>query len=148
MTTAPSVITTATRILRPSGGCRAPAWTTDPAVRTSTSESMSTSASMSTANITRIMGHPFFRLLTRVVLLAFAEETKNAQFLPAWMLVAPVWMEQTTCRLQGGWSLTELRRRRSGLYATSPIFRAHPILPGVYLDEPHRFGACKSEARS
>src|SRR5438477_7757479 len=90
---------------------------------------MSTSASMSTANITRIMGHPpflkaFCRLLTRVVLLAFAEKTKNAQFLPAWTLVPPVWIEQTTCRLQGGCSATELRRRRSGLYATSPSFRA------------------------
>src|SRR5256885_4927680 len=73
----------------------------------------------------------FCRLPTRVVLLAFAEKTKNAQFLPAWTLVPPVWIEQTTCRLQGGCSATELRRRRSGLYATSPIFRAHPILPGV-----------------
>src|SRR5437660_6142014 len=102
---------------------------------------MSTSASMSTANITRIMGHPFFRLPTRVVLLAFAEKTKNAQFLPAWTLVPPVWIEQTTCRLQGGCSATELRRRRCGLYATAPIFRAHPILPGVYLSldaERHR----------
>src|SRR5207248_10185037 len=51
-------------------------------------------------------------------------------------------IEQTTCRLQGGCSTTELRRRRSGLYASSPIFRVHPIL-----HEPHRFGACKSEAR-
>ena len=38
-------------------------------------------------------------------------------------LVPPVWIEQTTCRLQGGCSATELRRRRSGLYASPPIFR-------------------------
>src|SRR5437588_3911969 len=41
-----------------------------------------------TASIMRIMGHPllkaFCRLLTRVVPPAFAERTKNAQFLPAW----------------------------------------------------------------
>src|SRR2546429_163351 len=96
---------------------------------------MSTSASMSTANITRNMGHPllkaFCRLLTRVVPPAFAEKTKNAQFLPAWTLVPPVWIEQTTCRLQGGCSATELRRRRSGLYATSQIVPAHPIHPAV-----------------
>src|SRR5205807_8718619 len=57
------------------------------------------------------------------------------------MLVPPVWIEQTTCRLQGGCSATELRRRRCGLYASSPIFRVHPILTGVYLSldaERHR----------
>src|SRR5213082_2187421 len=41
-----------------------------------------------TARIMRIIGHPllkaFCRLLARVVPLAFAERTKNAQFLPAW----------------------------------------------------------------
>src|SRR5205807_3372209 len=78
------VITTATRILRPSGGCKAPAWATGPAASAITTSIMRTR----TASIVRIMGHPllkaFCRLLTRVVPPAFAERTKNAQFLPAW----------------------------------------------------------------
>src|SRR5215472_10823392 len=32
-------------------------------------------------------------------------------------LVPPVWIEQTTCRLQGGCSTTELRRRQRRFYA-------------------------------
>src|SRR5437016_3165645 len=162
MTTAPSVITTATRILRPSGGCRAPAWATGPAASAITTSIMRTR----TASIIRIMGHPlkaFCRLLTKdspaglcrkdkertvsASLEAAVPALKRHGDLQRAALVPPVWIEQTTCRLQGGCSTTELRRRRSGLYATAPIFRAHPIRAGVYLDEPHRFGACKSEAR-
>ena len=41
-------------------------------------------------------------------------------------LVPPVWIEQTTCRLQGGCSTTELRRQESKLYSyTGPSIPAH-----------------------
>src|SRR2546429_1852383 len=89
ITTAPSVITTATRILRPSGGCRAPAWATGPAASAITTSIMRTR----TARIMRIMGHPllkvFCRLLTRVVPPAVAERTKNAQFMPSAQGIVP-----------------------------------------------------------
>src|SRR5438045_3309827 len=59
MTTAPSVITTATRILRPSGGCRALAWTPGPVASAITPSIVRTR----TASIMRIMGHPLKALL-------------------------------------------------------------------------------------
>ena len=43
-------------------------------------------------------------------------------------MVPPVWIEQTTCRLQGGCSTTELRRRRRA------ILRDSPGLSGAYED--------------
>src|ERR1700758_1427364 len=45
-------------------------------------------------------------------------------------MVPPVWIEQTTCRLQGGCSTTELRRPGCELYATPAgvpaAARSHP----------------------
>src|SRR5437588_2393963 len=139
MTTAPSVITTATRILRPSGGCRAPAWATGPAASAITTSIMRTR----TASIMRIIGHPPFEGLLPIVGKGSPAGLcgKDKERTVSATLVPPVWIEQTTCRLQGGCSATELRRRRCGLYASSPIFRVHPILTGVYLSldvERHR----------
>src|SRR5204862_76852 len=64
---------------------------------------------------------------------------KRAWGLQRAALVPPVWIEQTTCRLQGGCSATELRRRRSGLYATAPIFLIDDG-PGNEQDNHHRRG--------
>src|SRR5204863_6338613 len=60
ITTAPSVITTATLILRPSGGCRA--WATGPAASAITTSIMRTR----TARIMRIMVAPPFEGLLSI----------------------------------------------------------------------------------
>src|SRR5207302_9337460 len=114
-----------------------------------------------TARIMRIMGHPLLKAFIPIAdkgspaglcrkdkertvsasLEAAVPALKRHGDLQRAALVPPVWIEQTTCRLQGGCSTTELRRRRCGLYASAPICRAHAILAGVYLSldaERHR----------
>jgi hypothetical protein len=55
------------------------------------------------------------------------------------MMVPPVWIEQTTCRLQGGCSTTELRRRGRRFYANFPgLSGGSKIAAGLFANSRHR----------